>query len=65
MKPPNKSKPKVAGRGRSKKTKADFLRWLKERRALERQTAGNGTAETTDEMKKALTVWVDDGGAVA
>lgn len=65
MKPPIKLKPKDVRRHRPKKTKEDFLRWLKERRALEELEAENRTAEAADEMKKALMVWVDDGGRTA
>jgi hypothetical protein len=65
MKPPNKLKPKDARRRRPKKTKEDFLRWLKERRALEKLEAEEKMTKAAQEMKKALMVWVDDGGPPA
>jgi hypothetical protein len=48
-----------------RKTNADFMRWLKKRRALEKLEAAEETAEATKEMKEALMVWVDDGGPPA
>lgn len=65
MKPPNKSKSNTSRRRRPPKTKEDFLRWLKERRASEKLEAEKRTADSADEMKKALMVWVDDGGLPA
>jgi hypothetical protein len=49
-----------------RKTKDDFLRWLKKRRALEKLETEEQMAETDNkEMKQALMVWVDDGGPPA
>jgi hypothetical protein len=52
MKPPNKLKPKDARRRRPKKTKEDFLRRLKERRALEKLEAEEKMTKAAQEMKK-------------
>lgn len=58
------SSPKGAPRRRPQKTNANSPYWLRERRALEKQEAAKRTAKAADEMKEALTVWVDDGGTV-
>lgn len=47
------------------KTKADFLRRLKKRRALKKLEAEEKMDEEAQEMKQALMVWVDDGGPPA
>jgi hypothetical protein len=48
-----------------RKSKADFLRWLKKRRALEKLEAEKKMEEAAQKMKQALIVKVDDGGPPA
>ena len=43
---------------RANKTTADFLHWLRERRAFEKQAADH--SDYFD--RRAVMVWVDDGG---
>jgi hypothetical protein len=64
MKPVNKKlKPHNAHPRQPRKTKDDFLRWLGERRAVEKLEAEKQATQAAREMKEALMVWVDDGGS--
>lgn len=46
---------------RTNKTKEDFLHWLKERKAIQKQ-ASDHTAHPDHPDRRAIMVWVDDGG---
>ena len=46
------------------KTKDDFLRWLREKNALNKKVAEEQIAQADRAISKALMVWADDGGAV-
>lgn len=47
------------------KTKDDFVRWLKEKRALKEQTTEKQTANASHDILQALMVWADDGGTAS
>ncbi|MBE2223958.1 MAG: hypothetical protein IAF02_20625 [Anaerolineae bacterium] len=67
MKPNYKLKRKNTHIHHTYKTKDDFVddfrRWLKEKRALKKQTAEKQIANTNYDIAQALMVWADDGGA--
>jgi hypothetical protein len=66
MKPGNKLKPQTPSSQQTRrKTKDDFLLWLKKRREPEKLEVEEKRAEAAQEMKQALAVWVDDGGTPA
>ncbi len=47
--------------GRTSKTKEDFLLWLREKRAFEKQAADHA-AHSDHFDRRAVMIWVDDGG---
>ncbi len=60
MKPKIKLKRKNSHHHLTPKTKDDFVRWLKEKRALKEKTM---IANARRDLSQALMVWADDGGA--
>lgn len=45
------------------KTKDDFLRWLREKRARQKRLAQEKITQADRATSQALMVWADDGGA--
>jgi hypothetical protein len=64
MKPQIKLKQKNAPFHHTPKTKDDFVRWLKEKRALKDKKTEKQLAITRRDLSQALMVWADDGGTV-
>lgn len=63
MKPKIKLKRKNTHFHHTPKTKDDFVRWLKEKRALKEQSTEKQIAISRRDISQALMVWADDGGA--
>ena len=63
MRPEDKKKREATHARRPHKTKDDFLRWLREKRAREEQLAQKEITQANRTISQALAVWADDGGA--
>ena len=62
MKPEDKPKRETI---RVRKTKEDFLRWLRKKNALKKQAAEEQVGQADPAPSRALMVWADDGGRAA
>jgi hypothetical protein len=62
MKPADTSKPRSGQAHRPNKTTDDFLRWLRKKKVLNKQTAEEKIAPAVQETVQALMIWDDDGG---
>jgi hypothetical protein len=65
MRPEDKSKRKVAQARRTYKTKDNFLCWLKEKDARQKQVTQAEITQADCAISQALMVWADDGGTTA
>lgn len=63
MKPMDKSNRDAAQARHPYKTKDDFLRWLREKNARQKQLAQDEITQAGRAISRALMVWADDGGA--
>jgi hypothetical protein len=63
MRPEDKKKREATHVRRPYKTKGDFLRWLREKKACQKQLAQKDITQAERAISQALAVWADDGGA--
>lgn len=62
MRPEDKKKREATHVRRPYKTKDDFLRWLREKKARQEQLAQKEIAQADRAQSQALMIWADDGG---
>ena len=65
MRPSNYLQRQAVAAGYIKNTAADFMRWCREKDALNKQAAEEAIAQADHAISRALMVWADDGGAAA